>query len=50
MSYPEDCPCRHESPEHCPCETIEEIELTDDEFNAIVDSLNGETTWPPRGN
>jgi len=44
MSYPEDCPCRHESPEHCPCETVEEIELTDDEFNDIVGYIGyGET-------
>ena len=57
MTYHDDLPtrddrdcdnCRHRSPEHCPCKTVEVIELTDGEFSRIVDSLGGEDSWPPR--
>lgn len=39
MSFPEDCPCRHESVDHCPCVTVEEIELSDEEFEKICSYL-----------
>lgn len=44
MAFPEDCPCRHQSPEHCPCETIQEIEIDDEEFEKIVEFLGVDCT------
>ena len=39
MAFPDDCPCIHESPVHCPCETVEEIEISDEDFKKIVKNL-----------
>lgn len=44
ISDNDDCPCRHKSPETCPCEVVETIEVDDDELQLIFDFIGHEET------